>query len=145
MKEYKISINGHDYTVCINSINGNQASVNVNGTDYQVAIPGSGAPVAAAPVNPVSPVAAAPAAPAAAPAAAHAAGGAGAVLAPLPGVVLSIPVKVGDTVGASDPVVILEAMKMENAIPAGRAGKVVAINVKEGDSVLEGAALVTLG
>ena len=53
--------------------------------------------------------------------------------------------KVGDSVGASDPVVILEAMKMENAIPAGRAGKVIAINVKEGDSVLEGAVLVTLG
>ncbi|MDE6428817.1 MAG: acetyl-CoA carboxylase biotin carboxyl carrier protein subunit, partial [Muribaculaceae bacterium] len=80
-----------------------------------------------------------------APAAAPAAAGAGTVLAPLPGVVLSIPVKVGDSVGASDPVVILEAMKMENAIPAGRAGKVIAINVKEGDSVLEGAVLVTLG
>ena len=144
MKEYKISINGNEYTVCINSVNGNQASVNVNGTDYQVTIPAAGAPApAAAPVNPVSPVASAPAAPA--PAAAPAAAGAGTVLAPLPGVVLSIPVKVGDSVGASDPVVILEAMKMENAIPAGRAGKVIAINVKEGDSVLEGAVLVTLG
>ncbi|MDE6033088.1 MAG: acetyl-CoA carboxylase biotin carboxyl carrier protein subunit [Muribaculaceae bacterium] len=143
MKEYKISINGHEYTVCINSVNGNQASVNVNGTDYQVTIPAAGAPAPAAPVNPVSPVAAAPAP--AAPAAAPAAAGAGTVLAPLPGVVLSIPVKVGDSVGASDPVVILEAMKMENAIPAGRAGKVIAINVKEGDSVLEGAVLVTLG
>ena len=64
--------------------------------------------------------------------------------APLPGVVISIAVKVGDTVKASDTVVVLEAMKMENAIHAGRDGKVAAVNVNAGDSVLEGAALITL-
>ncbi len=58
--------------------------------------------------------------------------------------VLSIPVKVGDTVKASDTVVILEAMKMENAIKAGVDGKVSAISVAKGDSVLEGAVLVTI-
>lgn len=142
MKEYKFTINGNDYTVNINSVNGNQASVNVNGTDYQVTLPEASPAVASAPVS--SPVSApAASAPAAKPA--PAAGGAGSVVAPLPGVVLSIPVKPGDVVKASDPVVILEAMKMENAIPAGRDGKVVAVNVKEGDSVLEGATLVTLG
>ena len=66
------------------------------------------------------------------------------VKAPLPGVVVSIAVKVGDTVKASDTVVVLEAMKMENAIHAGRDGKVASINVNPGDSVLEGAALITL-
>lgn len=142
MKEYKFTINGHDYTVTIGAIAGNQASVNVNGTDYQVTLPSAAAAPAAAPAS--APVSAAPAAsaPAAAPAAA---GGAGSVLAPLPGVVLSIAVKPGDMVKASDPVVVLEAMKMENAIPAGRDGKVIAVNVKEGESVLEGATLVTLG
>ena len=66
------------------------------------------------------------------------------IKAPLPGVVLSIPVKVGDTVKASDTVLVLEAMKMENAIHAGRDGRVSSINVNSGDSVLEGAVLLTL-
>ena len=67
-----------------------------------------------------------------------------AVKAPLPGVVLSIPVKVGDAVKAADTVVLLEAMKMENAIHAGRDGKVASINVAAGDSVLEGTVLITI-
>ncbi len=66
------------------------------------------------------------------------------VKAPLPGVVMSIPVKVGDVVKASDTVVMLEAMKMENAIHAGNDGKVASISVSVGDSVLDGAVLVTL-
>lgn len=139
MKEYNFTINGHDYNVTIGAIEGNQASVNVNGVNYQVTLPGVGAPAAvSAPTATAAPAVSAPAA-------APAGGGSATVIAPLPGVVLSIPVKPGDVVKASDPVVILEAMKMENAIPAGRDGKVVAVNVKEGDSVLEGATLVTLG
>ncbi len=66
------------------------------------------------------------------------------VKAPLPGVVLSIPVKVGDTVKASDTVLVLEAMKMENAIHAGRDGRIASVNVNNGDSVLEGAVLITI-
>ena len=53
-------------------------------------------------------------------------------------------VKVGDTVKASDTVVMLEAMKMENAIHAGRDGKVTSVNVNNGDSVLEVSVLITL-
>lgn len=139
MKEYKYTINGHDYTVTIGAIEGTTAQVNVNGTDYTVQLPE--APAVLAPV--IRPaVAAAPVAAAAL--AAPVAAGSGAVVAPLPGVVLTIPVKVGDSVKAADTVVVLEAMKMENAIHAGRDGKVVAVNVKEGESVLEGAALVTI-
>lgn len=141
MKEYKYTINGHEYNVAIGDIQGNQAQVNVNGTDYSVTHP-EAAPAPAPVARPA--VAAAPA-PSAAAAPAPAAAGAGTIAAPLPGVVLTIAVKVGQTVKASDTVVVLEAMKMENAIPAGRDGKVVAINVKEGESVLEGAPLVTLG
>ena len=66
------------------------------------------------------------------------------VKAPLPGVILSISVKVGDTVKAADTVAMLEAMKMENAIRAGRDGKVTAINAQPGNSVLEGAAIITI-
>ena len=64
--------------------------------------------------------------------------------APLPGTVVSIAVKVGDTVKASDTVAVLEAMKMENAIHAGRDGKVAAISVNPGDPVLEGATILTI-
>ena len=64
--------------------------------------------------------------------------------APPPGTILSVNCKVGDTVKASDTVIMLEAMKMENAIHAGRDGKVASISVNNGDSVLEGAVLVTL-
>ena len=66
------------------------------------------------------------------------------VKAPLPGVVMSVQVKVGDNVKASDTVVMLEAMKMENAIHAGQDGKVASIAVNVGDSVLDGAVLITL-
>lgn len=65
-----------------------------------------------------------------------AAGKGAAVVAPLPGVVLSIPVKVGDAVKAADTVLLLEAMKMENAIHAGRDGRIASIAVNPGDSVL---------
>lgn len=142
MKEYKYTINGHEYNVTIGDIQGSTATVNVNGTDYNVELPEPKTPV----VKPVATAPAPAARPAAAPAAPKPAGAsAGAVVAPLPGVVLSIPVKVGDTVKAADTVVVLEAMKMENAIHAGRDGQITAINVNQGDSVLEGAALVTIG
>lgn len=139
MKQYSYKINGNDYTVAIGDIQGRQATVNVNGTDYTVELPEAAAPV----VNNVTPAPAAAApAPAAKPAAAPA--GSGNVTAPLPGTVLSINCKVGDTVKAADTILVLEAMKMENAIHAGRDGKVTAINVKQGDSVLEGDSLVTI-
>lgn len=72
------------------------------------------------------------------------AGSSQAVKAPLPGVVLSIPVKVGQTVKAADTVLLLEAMKMENAIHAGRDGVVKEILVSAGDSVLEGNPLIVI-
>ena len=140
MKQYSYTINGKEYNVEITSIQGTTATVNVNGVAYTVQLP------TAAPAS--TTMASAPsAAPAAtpAPAAAPAASGSGTVNAPLPGTVMSINCKVGDAVTASTTVLVLEAMKMENAIPAGRDGKVVAINVKQGDSVLEGDVLVTLG
>lgn len=140
MKEYKYKINGTKYTVSVGDIDDNVAQVEVNGVPYTVELNKT----KAAPVT-VKAAAPRPAAPAAKPAAPKApAAGAGAVKAPLPGVVISIPVKVGDTVKADDTIVILEAMKMENSIRAGRDGRVAAINVAAGDSVLEGTPLVTL-
>lgn len=143
MKEYKYKINGTNYTVAVGDIENNIALVEVNGTPYKVELPETAKPVK---------VAAAPR-PSAAPRtekgeriiAKPSAGGKGNIVkAPLPGVVLSINVKVGDVVKAADTVMVLEAMKMENAIHAGVDGKVAAISVSSGDSVLEGAPLITI-
>ncbi len=146
MKEYKLKINGNDYAVTVNEVDGSVAEVEVNGTPFKVEFE---KPVkkAAAPVSK-------PAAPKATPAGAPevkvskpaAAGGAGsAVTSPLPGVILEVSVKVGDTVKRGDKVMVLEAMKMENVIEATADGTVTAIKVDKGDSVLEGAPLVIIG
>jgi pyruvate carboxylase subunit B len=58
--------------------------------------------------------------------------------APMPGLIISFPVKEGDWVDAGDTVAILEAMKMENALPAPCSGRVKAIRFKPGDKVRTG-------
>lgn len=145
MKEYKYKINGNSYNVNIGDIEDNVAQVEVNGVAYRVELE---AKKAAAIKSVQSPrPAAAPRTPSgekviAKPQAGNA--NAKAVKAPLPGVVLSIPVKVGDTVKADDTVLVLEAMKMENAIHAGANGSVKEILVAAGDSVLEGSPLIVI-
>ena len=67
-----------------------------------------------------------------------------AIKAPLPGVITEIKVAVGDTVAAGDTLVVLEAMKMANNIEAEKAGKVTAVCVKQGESVLEDTPLVVV-
>lgn len=144
MKTYKFKINGNGYEVAINSVEGQTASVTVNGTPYTVELEEApAAPVQAVPVQ-SAPVQAAPA-PAPAAAAPAAPSGAGkAVTSPLPGVIIAIKVNVGDVVKAGQEVAVLEAMKMENSIEATHDGTVTAINVAKGDSVLEGAPVVTI-
>ena len=66
------------------------------------------------------------------------------VVAPLPGTINDIKVKVGDKVNVGDTVVILEAMKMQNNIEAESTGTIASINVNKGDAVLEGDTLVTI-
>lgn len=146
MKEYKFKINGNDYAVTINSVEGNNADVIVNGASYKVEIENApSAPVAPAPAPAAAPVAPAPSAPApvAAPAPAPTAGGKK-VTSPLPGVIIEVSVKEGQVVKAGEKVAVIEAMKMENEIPASHDGTVTAIHVQKGDSVLEGADIVTI-
>ena len=146
MKNYKFKINGNNYDVAINSVEGNIADVNVNGKSYKVEMENS---VATAPVAPTSAPVAAPIAPSpvvAAPSpAAPATSGGKKVTAPLPGVIIEISVNVGDVIAVGQQVAVLEAMKMENSIEAEFAGTVTAINANKGDSVLEGAPIITLG
>lgn len=63
----------------------------------------------------------------------------------MPGTILKMNVKVGDTIAKNDLVCILEAMKMENEIFAAEGGKVVAINAPQGATVNSGDPIVTLG
>ena len=75
---------------------------------------------------------------------APAAAGGQSVEAPMPGKILDIRVKVGDAVKYGQPVVIMEAMKMETEIVAPADGTVASVNVNSGDTVETGAVLVTL-
>jgi len=143
MKEYKFKINGNEYNVRINSIEGKNADLTVNGRSYTVEL--GDAPAAAMPAAPVQAAPAASAAPAPAAAPAPKPAGAGKpVTAPLPGVIIEVSVKEGQAVKAGQKVAVLEAMKMENEIQATEDGTVTAIHVNKGDSVLEGANIVTI-
>ena len=154
MKKYEYKVNGVDYEVEIAAVEGKIAKVNVNGIPFEVEmqkpINAAKHPVLAAtsrvqsPVTPVQP--AAPAAPVAAPAAAPAApvGEGRALRAPLPGTITDIKVQVGQQVNAGETVIVLEAMKMANNIEAEYAGQVTSIVVKQGETVMEGAVLLTI-
>ena len=130
MKIYKYKINGNDYKVAVGDIENNIAQVEVNGVPYKVELEEKKAPT----VKSVRPVASKPVVKSTA----------STIKSPLPGVIVDIKVKVGDTLKSDDVVVILEAMKMENDIHAGKSGVVKAINVNKGDSVLEGTDLVVI-
>ena len=146
--KYEYKVKGVDYEVEIQDIEGNIANVAVNGIPFEVEMKQPvkaakqkvklGTPTAA-PVASASPASAAPAEKPAAPAASGKP-----VVAPLPGTINDIKVKVGDKVNAGDTVVILEAMKMQNNIEAESAGTIASINVNKGDAVMEGDTLVVI-
>ena len=129
--------------------------IKVDGKEYLVEMEEIGAVAPAAPVAP-APVAPAPApaAPASEPAAeaspapaapvSVAPAGVDAMPSPMPGTILRILVNVGDTVTENQPLMILEAMKMENEIVASKAGVVSGIHVANGQVVNPGDALITI-
>ena len=142
MKEYKYTINGNKYEVSIASIENNIANVIVNGEEYKVEMEKEQEPVK-------KKVVVRPVQPAVQPSTSETGGNAkinmnNAVKSPLPGVVTEIKVAVGDEIKAGDTVVVLEAMKMANNLDAERSGKVTAILVNEGDSVMEDTPLVVI-
>ena len=113
-------------------------TITVNGTVYEVSVEEGGA--GSAPVRAAAPKAA-PKAPAAAPAASA---GSIEVTASVPGKVFKVEASAGQAVKAGDPIVILEAMKMEIPVVAPEDGTVAGINVSVGDAVESGDVLATM-
>lgn len=113
-------------------------NITVNGTAYDVTVEeadAGSAPVAAAAPAPKK------AAPKAAPTGAQ---GGVKIECPMPGTVMDVKLKVGDKVVNGTPIVIIEAMKMENEIPATCEGTIASINVSKGDSVETGTLIATI-
>ena len=159
--KYQYTVKGVDYEVEIQDIEGNIANVTVNGIPFEVEMK---QPVKAgkqkvklggianegASSSSSAPQSAKASADLQSAASSGQTGNAGKaatgkpVVAPLPGTINEIKVKVGDKVNTGDTVVILEAMKMQNNIEAETSGTITGINVNKGDAVMEGDTLVTI-
>ncbi len=133
--EFKYTINGKKYEVTVGTIEGDNVEITVNGEAYNVELEPK-------PQTKPRPVVKAPA-PKAAPKAEHEGPNLqDALKAPLPGTIIDILVKEGDEVKENQPLVILEAMKMNNNLVAERDGKVAKIFVEAGEAVMENTPLV---
>ncbi len=152
--KYQYTVKGIDYEVEILDIEGNIANVTVNGIPFEVEMKQpvkagkqkvklSGEQKESAPTA-TSTSTATPAATTTAATQPAASASGKPVVAPLPGTINEIKVKVGDKVNIGDTVVILEAMKMQNNIEAETSGTITSINVNKGDAVMEGDTLVTI-
>lgn len=128
LRKFKITVNGTEYLVEMEEI----------GVPQVASVPQPTAPGPAANPEPVVEQAA-PAAPVQTSAAA-----ADAMTAPMPGTILKILVNPGESVQENQPLMILEAMKMENEIVARKSGIVAGIHVSTGDMVNPGDALITI-
>lgn len=143
MKAYKFTIHGTQYEVEINSVEDQTIQLNLNGTSYEVTvdkeIKQSKTPKLIRPVaipSTESDASVAKTSPAAA---------SSEIKSPLPGTVLDVLIKEGDTIKVGQRAFVLEAMKMENNIDSDKAGIVKQIKVHKGDSVMEGDVLVVIG
>lgn len=151
MNKYQYKVQGVDYEVEIEEVEGNIAKVNVNGIPFEVEMkqpinaakhPNIVKPKVQAPIpvaTPVTPTTPAKPKPTQQAIQGHA------LQAPLPGTITNVLVKEGEEVFAGQVVVILEAMKMQNNIEAEYSGKITSVNVKPGESVMEGAVMLTIG
>ena len=144
MKEFNYKINGAPYRVLINNSDSSVVELEVNGTPYKVELAKKEskplskikkqAITTPTPQTATTPLVTRPKEPT----------GKNTIQSPLPGIILDIRCQIGDTVKKGQTIMILEAMKMENNILSNATGKVTGILVNKGDSVLEGAELVTV-
>ena len=159
MRRYTLDIGNREFVIDVQEVDADQFEVTVGNESYAVTLTGEQtvggtivpAPQSSAPrAAPAAPSdSSAPSAPKAAAAAAPAArkpaggGGKGALKAPMPGVILEVSVKAGDTVTRGQQIAILDAMKMHNVIGAPRNGTIAEVCVDDGQTVGHGDVIVT--
>jgi len=141
MKKYKFKINGQVYEVEVGEFDGNNATVSVNGTPYQVEVQVE-EKKAKTPVLARKPVVNKPGEGQIKKSEGD--GSAYKIKSPLPGTIKKVNVSVGDTVKEGDCLMVMEAMKMDNNVMSEKGGTIKAIKVKEGDAVLQGDTLVEI-
>lgn len=135
IKKFNVTVNGNQYQVEVEEIK--DGTLSAPRQQAAASVPSA----SSAPAPKAAPQAAAPAPQAqVAPVA-----GESALTAPMPGTILNVAVKVGDSVKAGQLAVVLEAMKMENELPCPADGVVKAVNVNQGNSVNTGDVLVVVG
>lgn len=140
MKKFNVTVNGKTYAVEVEEVGGVQG-----GFTYQPVQQAAPVQPASAPAAPVAP-APQPAAPAPAPAPKAPSSVEGETIsAPMPGTILDIKVKEGQSVKAGDILVILEAMKMENEIVSPKDGVINGIHTSKSSTVSSGDPLITIG
>ncbi len=146
MKNFKFTIQGNKYEVNVLNVEENIAEIEVNGSVFKVEvdkkITQTKTPKLIRPVAVPTTESDKSQQKTSAPSEKK---GAGFVKSPLPGVILGVFVREGDTVKIGDKLILLEAMKMENNINADKSGVIKAIKVKQGESVLEGDVLIEIG
>ncbi|MDZ4181482.1 MAG: biotin/lipoyl-binding protein, partial [Candidatus Cloacimonadaceae bacterium] len=138
MKTYKLVISGEKYEAKVIEFTGTHAKININGTDYMIEIqddalpnvPKLGHQEKAVPIAPAF--------------SSNFDISGGEMRAPIPGVIVSIPVKEGDKVKKGQTIVVLEAMKMESEIASPIDAVIAKIVVKERSPVQEGDVLMIL-
>jgi biotin carboxyl carrier protein len=129
LRKFKISIDGKEYLVEMEEIGGVPQPTQPVQSVVHEATPVESAPVTSETTAPTAAVSQA---------------GTDAMPSPMPGTILKTLVSVGDTVQENQPLMILEAMKMENEIVAGKSGTVVGIHVNQGEMVNPGDPLITI-
>lgn len=136
MKKYNIKVNGVSYEVEVEEMGGAVSSAPVQFAPQAAPQAVVSAPAAPAPVKKVT-----ESAPAAVPTASST--GTNSVTSPMPGTIVKVNVKPGDSVKKGDVFLVLEAMKMENDITAPEDCTIASVNVNQGASVSTGDILVT--
>lgn len=144
MKEFKYKINGTPYRVVVNRSDSDIVELEVNGTPFTVEMAQKKKKALAGVVRPSA--SSSSSQQSSTPLVTRPSGSSdkSSLQSPLPGVILEVRCKTGDSVKKGDTLMILEAMKMENNILANRNGKVTEVFVQKGDSVLEGGDLVVI-
>ncbi|MDR1135880.1 MAG: biotin/lipoyl-binding protein [Clostridiales Family XIII bacterium] len=149
MKKYNVTVNGTAYQVEVEEAGGGHAALQALPVQHPTSAPAQFTPHQPPPqavVQPTAPVAA-PAAPAAKSAPAAKAAPSGDVVtvdSPMPGKIISVSVTPGQTIEDGEPLLILEAMKMENEIYSPTDGVIESVRVSKGDSVNSGDILITI-